>query len=101
MTDSSADQKRPLWVRLAMYPPGPREFHVMRCRLTVPMGIFFSLSVGIGFYWYYGDALKANPRGWLGHVIFSILVLLAILPTVLLATWLHFAVRWMDRNQQW
>ena len=101
MTGASADRTRPLWVRLAMYPPGPRGFHVARCRLMIPTGIFVCLSVGIGFYWYYGDALKANPRWWLVVGICSTFLLLLLLISVLMATWLHFAVRWMDRNQQW
>lgn len=102
MNESSTNQNRPWWVRLAIYPSGrPREYHVLRCWLTVPVAIVFCLSVVIGFYLNYADALKVHPRWWVIFGIVSTCAFLGLLLSALLTMWLYYAVRWMDRNQQW
>ena len=101
MNESSPDQKRPLCVRLAMYPSGPRKFHIVRCWLTIPVAISFCLVAGLGVYWRNADALQAHPRWLLVVGIFSAVLLLGLLSSIVLTAWLYFAVQWMDRNQQW
>lgn len=101
MIDSSKNQQRPWWVRSILIPSGPRAFHILRCRLTIPIGLFFCLSVGIGVYWEHGERLMAHPRRWLVVVICSIFLLLGVSLSVFMATWLYLAIRWMDRNQLW
>ena len=100
MNDSSANQKRPWWVRLAIEPSCPRRVAILRCWITIPLVISFILSSALGFYWYYKPtaAQQADPRFWLVLGVFITVLLIGGGSGV---AWRYFAVRWMDRNQQW
>ena len=100
MNESSPDRKRPLWVRLVIVRSCPRRVAILKCWLTIPVAISFILSSVFGFCWYYKPtaAQQADPRFWLALGLFISVLLLG---GGLGVACHYFAVRWMDRNQQW